>query len=75
MYSFSLTWFIVGLVILALGGAITLFYNKFADVSGFSNYSKWRIAGLIICGIGLILMLNVHTLLVTILVKAIVSGI
>jgi uncharacterized membrane protein YczE len=74
VYTFSLFWFIIGLLILALGAAITLFYNKFADVSGFSSYSKWRIAGLIICGIGIFFMLNLHTYLLLLLVQAIISG-
>jgi hypothetical protein len=74
VYQFSLTWFIVGILILALGGAITLFYNKFADASGFSSYSKWRIAGLVICGIGLFFMLNLHTYLILLLVQTIISG-
>jgi uncharacterized membrane protein YczE len=74
VYTFSLLWFIVGLLIMALGAAISLFYNKFADASGFSSYSKWRIAGLIIIGIGLIFMLNIHTYLLLLLVQAVISG-
>jgi hypothetical protein len=74
IYTFSLTWFIVGLLITALGASITLFYNKFADASGFSSYSKWRIAGLIIIGIGLIFMLNLHNYLLLMLVQLVISG-
>jgi hypothetical protein len=67
-------WFIVGLLILALGGCITLFYNKFAEHSGVGNFSKWRIAGLIICGIGIVFMLNLHTYLLLLLVQTVISG-
>jgi hypothetical protein len=75
VYEFDLLWFIVGLLIMALGGAINLFYNKFADISGFSSYSKWRLAGLIIIGIGLLFMLNLHTYLILLLVQVIITGI
>jgi hypothetical protein len=74
VYQFSLLWFIVGIVVLALGGVITLFYNKFADASGFSNYSRWRIAGLVICGLGIILMLNLHTYLILLLVQTVITS-
>lgn len=74
VYTFSLTWFIIGLVVLALGGCITLFYNKFAENTGIGNYSKWRIAGLVICGIGVILMLNLHSYFILLIVQAIISG-
>ena len=73
-YTFSLTWFVIGLIIMALGGIITLFYNKFAEKSGISNFTKWRIAGLIICGIGFFFMLNLHTYLIMQIVQLIVSG-
>jgi hypothetical protein len=74
VYHFDIVWFIVGLLIMALGGAITLFYNKFADASGVGSYSKWRLAGLIIIGIGLFFMFNLHTYLLLLLVQAIISG-
>ena len=74
VYTFSWIWFFVGLIILALGGTITLFYNKFAEVLGVMNYSKWRIAGLILCGVGIFVMLNLHSYFITLLVQSVVSG-
>jgi hypothetical protein len=74
VYTFSLTSFIVGILILALGGMITLKYNKFAEYTGVSNFSTWRIIGLVTCGAGFIVMLNIHTYLLLMLVQLIVSG-
>ena len=64
-YSFSWGAFFVGALILGLGAALTIWYRPLADnlSGGASSYDRYRLAGLIACGVGLLVMLNLHTLI------------
>ena len=64
MYEFSFGAFFLGLIILAVGGAITVFYQKLADNlgGGVSSHERFRLAGLITCGVGFIIMTGLHTI-------------
>ena len=64
-YTFSWGTFFVGALILLAGAALTAWYRPIADNlgGGASSYDRYRLAGLIACGVGLIVMLNLHTLL------------
>lgn len=64
-YTFSWGAFFVGILILAAGAALTIWYRPIADNigGGVSSYDKYRLAGLIGCGLGLLVMLNLHTLI------------
>jgi hypothetical protein len=73
-YTFSVVSAIVGLVIMALGALVVKYYNKLADVTSFSNYSRWQLIGFITIGIGFLVMLNVHEFLLKLLVSSIMSG-
>ena len=63
-YTFSWGWFGVGLLILLAGVALTVWYRPIADNfgSGVVSYERFRLWGLIGCGTGLLVMLNLHSL-------------
>ena len=62
-WNFSFGWLFFGLILLIVGGAIVLFYQPIADnfAQGVSSYKKVKMFGLIVAGIGLICMANLHT--------------
>ena len=64
-YEFSIGSFFVGLLILAVGAALVRWYQVIADNfgAGVSSYSRYRLYGLIACGLGLVVMVNLHTLI------------
>jgi hypothetical protein len=64
-YQFSIGWFFIGLIILAIGVAFIRWYQWLADnlASGVSSYDHFRLYALITCIVGLIVMVNLHTLL------------
>ncbi len=66
-YTFSWASFFIGILILLVGGALTLWYQPIADNfgSGVSSYDRYRMWGLITCGVGIIVMLNLHTVILT----------
>jgi len=62
-WKFSPLWLLIGIIVMALGIAIIVFYNKIADnlFNGVSDYEKTKRYGLIAIVVGLILMTNTHT--------------
>ncbi|MFZ1248779.1 MAG: hypothetical protein WAQ24_00475 [Candidatus Saccharimonadales bacterium] len=64
-YSFSWSWFGTGIIVLLASAALVIWHRPVADNfgSGVSSYERYRLWGLIGCGVGLLTMLNVHTLL------------
>ena len=66
-YNFSWGWFTIGIIITFAGVALTTWYRPIADNfgSGVSSYERFRMWGLIGCGVGILVMLNVHTLILT----------
>ena len=70
-YEFSLGWLFGGLAIAIAGGLIVIFYKQIADnlVNGVSSYDKVKLFGVITAVIGLICMANLHTFILTWLVK------
>ena len=64
-YTFSWGWFLIGIIIIILGGLLTVYYRWVADNfgSGVGSYEKFRLYGLIACGIGFVVMVNLHTLI------------
>ena len=64
-YTFSWAAFFIGALILLVGAALTAWYQPIADNlgSGVSSYDRYRLAGLIACGVGIVVMLNLHTVI------------
>ncbi len=64
-YIFSWSWFLGGILVLFAGAALTVWYQQLADMfgSGVSSYERYRLYGLIACIFGIVIMLNLHTLL------------
>ena len=73
MYEFSIGWFFMGLIILAAGIAFVKYYQWVADNfgGGVGSYERYRLCALITCGLGLVVMINLHTLILAALVQAI----
>ena len=70
-WNFSIGWFILGLMIM-IGGTLTVvFYRQIAEnmASGVSSYDKVKLFGGIAIGLGLIIMMNIHTFLLTLFVN------
>jgi hypothetical protein len=66
-YEFSVGSFFVGLVILALGVLFVRFYQKIADNfgGGVVSYERYKLWAFIACGLGVIVMLNLHAMLLS----------
>lgn len=64
-YEFSWGSFAFGIFVLAIGTLITLFYRPISDnlTGGVAGYEKTRLWGVIIIGIGLVVMLNLHAVI------------
>ena len=70
-WNFSIGWMITGMIILGGSAAVVANYQKISDymLSGVSSYDRVKFWGLVGCGIGLAIMANLHTLILTGLVN------
>ena len=70
-WNFSIGWMIIGMIITAASGAVVANYQKISDtmLSGVSSYDRVKFWGLIGVGVGLAVMANLHTLLLSIFVS------
>ena len=70
-WNFSIGWMITGLIILAASGAVVANYQKISDtmLSGVSSYDRVKFWGMIGVGLGLAVMANLHTLILTFFVN------
>ncbi len=75
-FTFSLGWVIGGVVIALAGGLIVIFYQKIADflANGVSSYDHVKLFGIITIIVGLLIAMNLHTLILTLLVNFIRGG-
>jgi hypothetical protein len=66
-YEFSLGSFFLGLIILAAGVAFVKWHQQIADNfgGGVSSYDRYKLWAFITCGVELIVMVNLHTMLLT----------
>lgn len=76
-YEFSIGSFFVGLIIVLVGLAFVRWYQQVADNlgSGVSSYDRYRLAALITCGVGFIVMVNLHAFILVNLLKSIFPAI
>jgi hypothetical protein len=66
-YEFSVGSFFFGLIILAVGVAFVRWYQPVADNlgSGVASYDRFKLAAFITCGLGFIVMLNLHVMILS----------
>ena len=66
-YEFSWSAFTIGFMILVAGVVLLRFYQPIADnlASGVASYERFKLAGLIACLLGLVVMLNLHDIILT----------
>jgi len=64
-YEFSIGSFFAGLIILAIGVAFVRWYQPIADNlgSGVASYERFKLWAFIACGLGFVVMVNLHTVL------------
>ena len=69
MYEFSLGSFFLGFAILIAGVAFVRWHQQIADNfgSGVSSYDRYKLWAFITCGVGLIVMVNLHTFILTLI--------
>lgn len=74
-FTFDFGWVAGGLVIAAIGGAIVFFYRPIAEnlASGVSSYNRVKLFGVITIIVGLLITANLHTLILTLIVKLIMK--
>ena len=72
-WEFSIGWFILGILILAAGAAIVVFYHQisYGIASGASSFDRVKLFGIVTCIVGLLIMANLHTALLNWLVSLI----
>jgi len=68
-YTFSWGAFFLGILILTASGALIIYYRPIADNfgRGAASYDRYRIWGMVGCALGFVVMLNLHTFLLTLL--------
>ena len=64
-YELSATSFFIGVVILIIGVIFVRFYQWIADNfgGGVGSYERYKLYAFITCGLGLIVMVNIHAVL------------
>ena len=70
-WSFSFGWMFAGLLVMVAGALIVIYYQKVAEsfLNGVTDYEKTKLIGIIVVIVGLILVTNLHTVLLTALVN------
>ena len=76
-YNFSIAWFVIGFLITVVGGLFMKYHQFVADNfgGGIGSYDRYKLAALITIGVGLIAMINLHTVLLGWIFKGLFSGI
>ena len=70
-WNFNIGWFILGLMIMVGGTLGMVFHRQIADnmASGVASYDKVKLFSGIAIGLGLLIMMNLHTLILTFFVN------
>jgi len=76
-YHFSIAWFVVGFLIVVTGGLFMKYHQFVADNlgGGVGSYDKYKLAALVTVAVGLVAMLNLHTLILGWIFSGLFSGI
>ena len=69
-FTFSIGWLVGGLAIAGAGGAVVFFHRQIAEnmASGVASYDKVKLFGVITIVVGLLVAMNLHTLILGLLV-------
>ena len=69
-YTFSWSAFFAGMVIMIICAIFTVYHQKVADNlgGGVADYEKYKLAGIIACAVGLLVMLNLVNLILYFLI-------
>jgi len=72
-YEFSVSSFFIGLIILAVGVTFVRFHQWVANNfgSGVASYDRYKLYAFIACGVGLLVMVNLHAVILTAIGQAI----
>jgi cadmium resistance protein CadD (predicted permease) len=64
-YEFSITSFFIGLLILGVGAAFVKWHQQVADNlgGGMGSYERYKLWAFITCGLGLVVMVNLHAMI------------
>lgn len=75
-YEFSWTWFGVGIAVVIVGVLMLRFYNKIADnfLRGPASYNRTKMTALIVTGLGVLMIFNLHTLLIEFVARTLFGG-
>ena len=76
-YHFSVAWFVVGFLITVVGGVFMKYHQFVADNlgGGIGSYDRYKLAALITIVIGLVAMVNLHTVILGWIFNGLFSGI
>lgn len=76
-YKFSVAWFVVGLLITCVGGLFMKYHQFVADNlgGGVGSYDRYKLAAVITVLVGLIAMVNLHTVILGWIFNGLFSGI
>ena len=74
-YEFSLSSFFIGLIILVVGVLFVRFHQWVADNfgSGVASYDRYKLYAFIACGLGLVVMVNLHVVVLSAIFESIFS--
>ena len=76
-YEFSTAWFVVGFIVVALGGLLMKYHMWVADNfgGGVGSYDRYKLAAVITVLVGLMFMVNLHSVLLAWIFTGLFSGI
>ncbi len=68
-YHFNIPWFIVGVIVTAVGFALVRYYKEACDnfAWGAHSYQKCKLIGLAACMLGILMIFNLHSLLLDVI--------
>ena len=76
-YEFSVAWFVVGFLVVVTGGLFLKYHQFIADNlgGGVGSYDRYKLAAVITVIVGLVAMINLHTIILGLIFSSLFSGI